>query len=111
MNEKHLLSLNINHREVSAEVEAGQTLADLLRETLDLTGTKIGCDEDECGICTVLIDGEPILSCMYPAVRAQGKNILTIEGLSEPDQLHPLQEAFIQYGGLRTPRAQARSNQ
>jgi selenium-dependent xanthine dehydrogenase len=101
MNEKHLLSLNINHREVSAEVEAGQTLADLLRETLDLTGTKIGCDEDECGICTVLIDGEPILSCMYPAVRAQGKNILTIEGLSEPDQLHPLQEAFIQYGAVQ----------
>ncbi|MEJ2757474.1 MAG: molybdopterin-dependent oxidoreductase [Anaerolineales bacterium] len=107
MNEKQLLSLTINHKPLTVEVEAGETLSELLRETLNLTGTKIGCNEDECGSCTVLIDGQPILSCNYPAMRAQGKNVLTIEGLGKPAEngdmpmLHPLQQAFIEYGAVQ----------
>lgn len=107
MTVKTLLSLNINNKPVSVEIQPGQSLADLLREGLDLTGTKIGCNESECGICTVLVDGEAILSCNYPAVRAQGKKIITIEGLQGPAQngsgpkMHPLQDAFVQYGAVQ----------
>jgi len=107
MGENNLLSLTINNKQVSVEIAPGQSLADLLRETLGLTGTKIGCNENECGVCTVIVDGEPILSCNYPAVRAQGKSVLTIEGLSEPTkdgtepQLHPIQEAFVKYGAVQ----------
>jgi xanthine dehydrogenase molybdenum-binding subunit len=102
-----LLTLYINNEEVRLQVSPGQTLAEVLRENLNLTGTKIGCNEDECGICTVLVDGDPILSCTYPAVRAQGKSILTIEGLANPSgngtgsKLHPLQDAFVQYGAVQ----------
>ncbi len=101
------ITLKINGREQIVQVLPGQTLAELLRETLNLTGTKIGCNEDECGICTVLVDGDPILSCNYPAVRAQGKEVITIEGLATPagkDEevlLHPLQEAFVKYGAVQ----------
>src|SRR5512136_424028 len=81
----------------------GETLSTLLRQRLHLTGTKIGCEEAECGACTVLVDGEPIMSCVYPAERADGKTILTIEGLAqrvheEEMKLHPLQEAFVEHG-------------
>lgn len=102
-----LLNLKINHKEMRVQVSSGQMLADVLRENLNLTGTKIGCNEDECGICTVLVDGDPVLSCTYPAVRAQGKSILTIEGLATPSEngsgpkLHPLQDAFVQYGAVQ----------
>jgi xanthine dehydrogenase molybdenum-binding subunit len=102
-----MITLNINRQEMQVSVEPGQTLAEVLRENLNLTGTKIGCNEDECGICTVLVDGEPILSCNYPAVRAEGKSVLTIEGLAESTgnghgpKLHPLQEAFVRYGAVQ----------
>ena len=102
-----ILSLNVNGKEVSAPVTPGLSLANYLREGLNLTGTKIGCDEDECGICTVIVDDEPILSCNYPAVRAQGKQVLTIEALNSPavngssNGLHPLQDAFVQYGAVQ----------
>jgi CO/xanthine dehydrogenase Mo-binding subunit/aerobic-type carbon monoxide dehydrogenase small subunit (CoxS/CutS family) len=89
----------------------GETLASLLRERLHLTGTKIACGESECGSCTVLVDGEPILSCNYPAVRANGRKILTIEGLAprgapalgdrSGEGLHPLQQAFIDHGAVQ----------
>jgi CO/xanthine dehydrogenase Mo-binding subunit/aerobic-type carbon monoxide dehydrogenase small subunit (CoxS/CutS family) len=111
------MNLTINGKPVNVEPEPGQMLAALLRERLGLTGTKIGCDEAECGTCTVLMDGEPVLSCTYPAAKAEGKTVLTIEGLAsltpsvnlranggEADghsPLHPLQEAFIQHGAVQ----------
>lgn len=92
-------------------VSPGETLAELLRERLNLIGTKISCNEAECGSCTVLVEGEPVLSCTFPAVRAQGKDILTIEGLASPTKashqngdlshLHPLQAAFVKHGAVQ----------
>ncbi len=76
------MNLIVNGKTITIEPQPGEMLSDMLRERLGLTGTKVGCNEAECGACTVLIDGEPILSCTYPAAKAQGKNILTIEGLS-----------------------------
>ena len=111
------LNINVNGRFVQLPSLAGETLADLLRYRLRLTGTKIGCEESECGSCTVLADGEPILACMYPAQRADGKTIVTIEGLASPipggapfgddkglgvrEQLHPLQQAFVGHGAVQ----------
>jgi len=91
------------------QVAPGEMLADLLRYRLGLTGTKIACNEAECGACTVILDGEPVLSCIYPAIKADGRTIMTIEGLAdsqESDQpaisgLHPLQQAFIQNGAVQ----------
>jgi aerobic-type carbon monoxide dehydrogenase small subunit (CoxS/CutS family) len=81
------------------EVNPSHTLAHTLRETLGLTGTKIGCDHGACGACTVLMDGKPVLSCMMLTVEADGKNITTIEGLGDPGtmKLDPLQQAFIDH--------------
>src|SRR3990170_614381 len=99
------INLMVNEIQHILPALAGETLADLLRHRLRLTGTKIACEESECGSCTVLVDGEPILSCMYPAERADGKTILTIEGLAQRVQdeikLHPLQEAFIEHGAVQ----------
>lgn len=100
------LELTVNGEAVRLPEQPGEMLADLLRERLRLTGTKIGCSEAECGACTVLVDGEPMLACIYPAGRAHGKTILTIEGLAQ-DQglhnkvLHPLQTAFVQHGAVQ----------
>jgi selenium-dependent xanthine dehydrogenase len=99
----------VNGQPVSLPAVPGEMLADLLRQRLGLTGVKIGCNEAECGACTVLVDGEPVLSCTYPAQRAHGKTVLTIEGLAavvNPEAgsqagLHPLQEAFIQHGAVQ----------
>ena len=79
------------------------TLADVLREELGLTGTKIMCNEGECGACTVLINGKPMLSCMMLAIDAQNKDILTIEGLADPvtGDLHPIQKAFVDHSGMQ----------
>lgn len=103
-----MLRMIMNGAEVCLPCLPGESLADLLRDRLGLTGTKIGCGEAECGACTVLVNGEPLLSCSYPAARAEGKEILTIEGLvalsSTPEtegRLHPLQQAFIQYGAVQ----------
>ena len=73
----------VNEQKHSLEIEAGEMLSDVLRYRLGLTGTKISCGESECGVCTVLVDDEPILSCNYPALKAQGKQVVTIEGLAK----------------------------
>ncbi|NOX64014.1 MAG: molybdopterin-dependent oxidoreductase [Chloroflexi bacterium] len=100
----HTISLTVNKQAIIVEVDPSETLAQLLRNRLRLTGTKIGCEEAECGACTVLVDDEPILSCVYPAVRAQGRRVLTIEGLApnpRAGELHPLQEAFVTHGAVQ----------
>ncbi|HNQ32022.1 MAG TPA: (2Fe-2S)-binding protein, partial [Candidatus Woesebacteria bacterium] len=99
------ISLTVNGRSYSLSEIPNETLADLLRQRLHLTGTKIGCGEGQCGVCTVLLDGKPVKSCRLAAKKADGKNVLTIEGLQAlsptPGSLHPLQEAFIQYGAIQ----------
>ena len=99
------ISLTVNGIKHTLEPIAGETLSTLLRQRLSLTGTKIGCEESECGACTVLIDGEPVLSCTYPAARADGKTVITIEGLAQrvhaEMRLHPLQEAFVEHGAVQ----------
>src|SRR5829696_6971682 len=95
----------VNGKQHFFESIPGETLSALLREKLRLTGTKIGCGEAECGACTVLVDGQPVVSCIYPAERADGKTIVTIEGLAqrvhEEMKLHPLQEAFVEHGAVQ----------
>jgi len=105
MNEQHEISFYVNGKPVTVFSKPGEMLSDLLRERLNLTGTKIGCNEAECGACTVLVDDEPVLSCTYPAQRANGRHVLTIEGLAgltgEEEKLHPLQEAFVLHGAVQ----------
>ena len=94
----------VNGNPIQIDPLPGEMLSDLLRERLNLTGTKIGCNEAECGTCTVLIDGEPVLSCTYPSAKAAGKDIVTIEGLASQvpgAELHPLQTAFITHGAVQ----------
>ena len=89
------IEINVNSENFSLEVSPEELLVDVLRDRLGLTGTKKGCETGECGACTVILDGIPVNSCLYLAVKANGKSILTIEGLGEPDKLHPIQQAFI----------------
>jgi aerobic carbon-monoxide dehydrogenase small subunit len=98
---KQQVRMKVNGEEVEGWVEPRRTLLDFLREDLDLTGTKKGCDHGNCGACTVLMDGKPINSCLVLAVEAEGSDILTIEGLAEGSKLHPLQEAFIKHGAVQ----------
>ena len=94
--------LNINGREQRLAIDTRTSLLDALREHIGLTGTKKGCDQGQCGACTVHIDGERVLSCLTLAVAAQGRRIETIEGLAGPDgALHPMQQAFIDQDGLQ----------
>ena len=88
-------------RDRSGDISPSDTLAYTLREALGLTGTKIGCDHGACGACTVLMDGRPVASCLVLAIDAQGKEILTIEGLSKGEKLHPIQEAFLKHGAIQ----------
>ena len=93
--------LTVNGQRTSVNVEPDVTLLSVLRDYLDLTGTKYGCGEGRCGACTVLIDGKPIRSCRTPAANAAGKSITTIEGLAKDGKLTPLQEAFIKADALQ----------
>lgn len=93
------IALKVNGKSYRVEVEHRSTLAEVLRDQLELTGTKIGCDRGECGACTVIIDGRNMYSCSQLAVWMQGKNILTIEGLAQGEKLDPVQEAFIEHDG------------
>ena len=95
------LNCIVNGKNVSIMIDPSHTLADVLRADLGLTGTKKGCEEGECGACTVLIDGVAVNSCLIPAMKATGKNILTIEGLINDDELDPIQEAFIEAGAIQ----------
>jgi aerobic-type carbon monoxide dehydrogenase small subunit (CoxS/CutS family) len=99
--ETYTLTMIVNGEAVSVEVEADELLVDVLRDRLGLTGTKIGCNEGECGACTVIMEGQAVLSCLIPALRAQGQKIVTIEGLGSGDRLHPLQEAFVEHGAVQ----------
>jgi carbon-monoxide dehydrogenase small subunit len=98
---KHSIRLTVNGEGYDFSVEPRKTLLDLLREDLELTGTKRGCDNGECGACTVLLNGHPVNACLVLAVEADGQKVLTIEGLMDGSRLHPLQEAFIQYGAVQ----------
>ena len=93
--------LKINGINYHLSIEPRRTLVEVLRENLGLTGTKKSCNEGDCGACTVLMDGRPVASCLVLAMDAQGKEILTIEGLSEGEKLHPIQEAFLKHGGIQ----------
>ena len=98
---KHSINLRINGEPYEVSVKPNTTLLDLLRDEIGLTGTKKGCDTGQCGACTVLLDGKSINSCLVLAVDANGKEVLTIEGLASDGKLHPLQEAFIQEGAVQ----------
>jgi aerobic-type carbon monoxide dehydrogenase small subunit (CoxS/CutS family) len=99
---KKELTFTLNGEVVKADVDPQWTLLYLLREVLELTGTKEGCGYGECGACTVIIDGQAVNSCLYPVMEAEGKTITTIEGLASRDgQLHPLQTAFINEGAVQ----------
>jgi len=97
------IKITVNKQEYELAVEPNLTLLDLLRNTMGLTGTKKGCDEGDCGACTVLLDGKPVSSCLVLAVQANGKDILTIEGvgLENGAVLHPLQKAFVENGAIQ----------
>jgi carbon-monoxide dehydrogenase small subunit len=95
------VSLTVNGRKVSAEVEERTLLVQLLREKLGLTGTHVGCDTSQCGACVVHVDGSSIKACTILAVQCEGTDVLTIEGLANGDKLHPMQEAFREHHGLQ----------
>lgn len=97
------LTLKVNGTDYEFRTKVTATLAEVLREELGLTGTKLMCNEGECGACTVLIDGRPVLSCMTLAIDCQNKNVLTIEGLADPHtgNLHPIQQAFVNKSGMQ----------
>jgi carbon-monoxide dehydrogenase small subunit len=95
------MRFRINGEDYELAVDPRRTLLEVLREEVGLTGTKKGCDEGDCGACTVIIDGKAVTSCLVLAVEAQGKEILTIEGLAEDGELHPVQKAFVEYGAIQ----------
>jgi aerobic-type carbon monoxide dehydrogenase small subunit (CoxS/CutS family) len=92
---KKTVTFTVNGKTVLLEVEPRETLLEVLRERLKLTGTKKTCDRGECGGCTVLLDNQPVYSCLFLAYRADGKQVTTVEGLAEGEKLHPVQQAFI----------------
>ena len=101
MTAKSNITLTINGREHAVAVEPRRTLVDAIREDCGQTGTHIGCEHGICGACTVLVDGEPVRSCLMFAVQADGKKIRTVEGLADGDRLHPMQQAFMDHHGLQ----------
>jgi len=99
---KHTVNCMVNGEEQAVEVPARRLLSDMLRDDLNLTGTKRGCETGICGACTVLVDGKAVKSCIMLAIQVRGRNVTTIEGLRSRDgELHPLQQAFIDHMGLQ----------
>ncbi len=95
------LSFTCNGRQEEVEIPAHRTLLQMLRDDLQLTGTKEGCGHGECGACTVIVDGEAVNACIFPAAELTGKSVTTIEGLRQGDRLHPVQQAFIDESGYQ----------
>ena len=95
------MNLTINGESYSVAVEPYCSLLDMLRDQLQLTGTKKGCDEGDCGACTVLMDGKTVTACMVLALDARDREITTVEGLRRDGMLHPVQAAFVEYGGVQ----------
>ena len=98
---KKTIHISVNQKPLELEVEPNQTLLEVIRETLGLTGTKAGCLVGDCGACTVLLDQRPVNSCLVLAVQADGKQVTTIEGIETPQGLHPLQTAFVDKGAIQ----------
>jgi aerobic-type carbon monoxide dehydrogenase small subunit (CoxS/CutS family) len=95
------IELKVNGTSYQVKIKPWRTLVEVLREDLGLMGTKKSCNEGECGVCTLILDGRSAASCLVLAIDAQGRDILTIEGMSEGETLHPIQESFLKHGGLQ----------
>jgi carbon-monoxide dehydrogenase small subunit len=95
------VDLKVNGVKYQVTIPPWRTLVEVLRETLGLTGTKKSCNEGECGACTVILDGRPVTSCLVLAIDSEGKDILTIEGISEDENFHPVQESFLKHGAIQ----------
>jgi|SRR5690242_16929275 carbon-monoxide dehydrogenase small subunit len=98
---KYPVTLNVNGTAYPVEIAPDRSLLSVVRAEIGLTGSKEGCDDSECGACMMLLDGEPVNSCSYLAIQADGREITTIEGLADEDDLHPLQRAFLDQGGVQ----------
>ena len=98
---RHPATLRVNGTSFPLELDAGRTLLSVLRGELGLTGTKEGCDDSECGACMVLVAGQPVNSCSFLALQADGRPVTTVEGLASGSDLHPLQRAFLEHGGVQ----------
>jgi aerobic-type carbon monoxide dehydrogenase small subunit (CoxS/CutS family) len=98
---KKQIKLNVNGKKYELLVEDNRLLVDVIREDIGLTGTKKGCGIGDCGVCTVLMDGIPTFSCLVLAVQANGSEIMTIEGISDGNELHPVQKAFVDHGAVQ----------
>jgi carbon-monoxide dehydrogenase small subunit len=101
MGSKHRIQIRVNEEEYDLLVHPNRTLLDLLRYDLGLTGTKEGCDEGDCGACTVIVNAKVVTSCLVLAVEIDGANIMTIEGMQNGDELHPIQQAFVDSGAVQ----------
>lgn len=95
------ITFKVNGIERSLKIEGWEKLIDVLRDSLNLTGTKMGCDDASCGACVVVIDGEAKRSCVYPARKLEGKKVVTIEGLADGKKLHPIQQALVEAGAIQ----------
>lgn len=98
---KRLIKLTVNGKEYELAVETHRTLLEVLRNDLHLMGTKEGCGQGDCGACTVILDGKPVTSCLVLALQANGREVLTIEGVADGGRLHPLQQAFVDHGAIQ----------
>ena len=98
---RYTTNLKVNGDTYAVEIEPGRSLLSVLRTEIGLTGSKEGCDDSECGACMVLLDGKPVNSCSYLALQAEGSEVTTVEGLADGGELHPLQRAFLDEGGVQ----------
>ncbi|CAG0943279.1 partial aerobic carbon-monoxide dehydrogenase small subunit, partial [Anaerolineae bacterium] len=98
---RHHISLKVNGDVYQVDVDSRRTLLDVLRDDLELRGTHLGCDSGDCGACTILLDGEPVPSCLVLAVDADGREVVTVEGLVQNGEPHPVQKAIVAHGGIQ----------